>query len=418
MAGRNVAVVAIGGDIGVYAMCRAFHEAYGAQAVVLSSVPTRPMSHSAFIENVIVPDLDDDEVLLTALEEQAKRLAQPGRAIALLTNSDWHVHTIAAHRERLEKAGYAIQYPTPEVLARVSTKEGFAEVCGRLGIHTPGSVGVDVPALVAAGEEASGVVIPFEFPVIAKPSDSSQWQEVHFPGKQKVHTLSNQAELDKLISTLADINYPGTLLVQEYIPGDETQQRSLTAYRDSAGNVTLLASGRVLLEEHTPGTLGIPAAILTEPYDDAFDAATRFLNETGYTGFANFDFKRDSRDGRHVFFEVNPRIGRNNYYVTAAGANIAEIYVADTVDGVTSTEPKRADRQVLYSVIPFGLLRKYIKDPTLLSQLRRVVAEGNLANPLRYPSGDGRWLRRAIVEGISLAYRRKYRQYYPEPLDG
>jgi len=415
---RDIAVVAIGGDIGVYAMCRAFHEAFGANSVVLSTVSTRPMERSAFIENVVAPGLADDETLIKALETQAERLAKPGRQLVLLTNSDWHVHTIAANRERLEAAGYFFQYPTPEVLSEVSTKAGFAEVCSRLDIPTPGSVPVNIRELVAGNGKPDDVAVPFAFPVIAKPSDSSQWQELSFSGKQKIHTLNNRQELDELLGKLIEANYPGVLLVQEYIPGDETQQRSMTAYRDSAGNVTLLASGRVLLEEHTPGTLGIPAAILTEPYEDAFEAATRFLNEVGYTGFANFDFKRDSRDGRHVFFEVNPRIGRNNYYVTAAGANTAEVLVADVIDGATTEVPRRADKEVLYTVIPFNLLQRYIVDPELLARLKKVVARGGLANPLKYKGGDSGLWRRLIVAGISLAYRRKYHQFYPKPLDG
>ena len=43
--------------------------------------------------------------------------------------------------------------------------------------------------------------------------------------------------------------------------------------------------------------------------------ARTFLAATGYRGFANFDVKVDPRTGVFRFFEVNPRIGRNNYYI-------------------------------------------------------------------------------------------------------
>src|SRR5690606_32268011 len=143
--------------------------------------------------------------------------------------------------------------------------------------------------------------------------------------------------------------------------------RSLTAYRDARGVVTMLCTGRVLLEEHTPGTLGIPAAILTEQYADAMDAMSAYLDAVGYRGFANADYKFDERTGRHVFFEVNPRIGRNNWYATAAGVNPARFVEAD-LDGAP-IEPVRADREVLYSVVPIGLLKRYLLDPGLKARV-------------------------------------------------
>lgn len=411
--GDNLMVVGVGGDIGMYALVRAFHEQYGTTATVLSTVATRPMQDSAIVTNVVVPGLDDVETFLTALEKLADE--NPDRTKILLTNADWHVRTVIVHRERLEAAGYVTPYPSLEVLEKVSTKEGFAQVCDELGIPTPRTVVVNVPDVVAAGGRAAvpGVVYDLEFPVVAKPSNSADWHYVDFPSKAKIHHVHTRAELDTLVGHLVDAGYPSALLVQEFIPGDETQMRSLTAYRDRAGTVTLLATGRVLLEEHTPGTLGIPAAILVEPYDDAMDAARRFLDATGYVGFANFDYKLDPRTGRHVYFEVNPRIGRNNYYVTAGGANVARVLVEDQVLG-NAVPPVRAVQEVLYTVVPFGLLLKYVLDPDLRDRLKGLKASGRVVNPLKYERDSG-LRRRLIVEGVTQNYRRKYAQYYPEP---
>ncbi|MCG2801285.1 MAG: carboxylate--amine ligase, partial [Cellulomonas sp.] len=249
--------VAVGGDIGVYAFVRAFHEAYGCPAVVVSAVATRPMQRSSFITNLVVPGIDDDEVLVAALERVAAD--HPGRTLVLLTNTDWFVRSVVKNADRLS-AHYLLPYCTQSVLDEVSSKEGFAAICARLDIPTPRTVPVDLSALRAAGGRAAlpGLDVDLDFPVVAKPSSSAEHHFLTMAGKKKVDHLGSRAELDDLLGRLLDAGYTGTYLVQDRIPGDETQMRSLTAYRDTRGVVTLLATGRVLLEEHTPGTLGIP----------------------------------------------------------------------------------------------------------------------------------------------------------------
>ena len=51
---------------------------------------------------------------------------------------------------------------------------------------------------------------------------------------------------------LKDAGFRDTFLVQELIPGDNTAMRSITAYVDSRGKVTLIGSARVLLEDRLP----------------------------------------------------------------------------------------------------------------------------------------------------------------------
>ena len=406
--------VGVGGDIGTYALLRAFHEAYGCPAICVSAVATRAMAHSSFVTNVVVPGIDDGPTLVSALEKVAAD--HPGRTLVLVTNADWYVATVVTHAERLRRH-YLVPVCTPEVLAEVSTKTGFARICDRLGIPTPLTVPVDVAALRAAGGRTAiaALEVPLEFPVVAKPSSSDEYHYVQMPGKQKIYHLTDRRELDDLLGSLLDAGFGGTFLVQDAIPGDETHMRSLTAYRDTRGAVTLLATGRVLLEEHTPGALGIPAAILTEPYRDAMDAARRFLDEAGYTGFANFDFKLDPRTGTHVFFEMNPRIGRNNWYVSAAGADPARAVVADLVEQ-RSTETVVAEGEVLYSVVPFRLLLRYVTDPALRARLRAVRRAGRMVHPLRYRA-DASWRRRFEVEAATANHVRKFFRYYPRPTE-
>lgn len=404
MTQRPVVPVVVGGDIGAYALLRAFHDQLGTRGVVVSRIQTRPFARTR-IADVRIADVEDADALVESLVTLAQERA--GERLVLLSNADWYVETIIRARDRLAPH-YEIPMCSLEAFERVSSKEAFQADCDALGIPVPQTVpvrfvdGVPVP---------DGELDALTYPVIGKASSSAEHHYAEYAGKKKVQHLETRGEVDDLLSRIAGSGFTGTYLLQEFIPGDETQMRSLTAYRDAQGVVTMLCTGRVLLEEHTPGTLGIPAAILTEPYTDAMDAMERYLERVDYRGFANADYKRDPRTGEHVFFEVNPRIGRNNWYATAAGADPAGHVMAD-IDG-EPREQLRATREVLYSVVPLRLLTRYLLDVDLRARVVRAAKRG-IARPLHNPA-DGSPRRRAVIAALTLNYRRKYREHYPKP---
>jgi predicted ATP-grasp superfamily ATP-dependent carboligase len=404
---KPIVPVGVGGDIGMYALLRAFHERYQITGVVLSKVVTRFFQNSAIARTVVVPEIDRPEVMVNALRRVAAKF--PGARLVLLTNADWYVRAIVEHRAELADL-YWIPFCEKSTLDLISTKEGFAAVCDRIGLPTPRTVAVNISELTPADVAAFDPGLPF--PIIGKPSSSADYYYVDFPGKAKIHHLRSRAELVDLLDRLVAAEYPGVFLLQEFIPGDETHMRSLTAYRDQSGQTTLLASGHVLLEEHTPGTLGVPAAIRTKVMAEAMSDVTRFLDEVDYHGYANFDCKVDDRSGELVFFEVNPRIGRNNYYATAAGTNVAEPLVAD-LTGKPVSQPKQATGEVLYTVVAVRLLRHYLTGANLAA-VNDLVRAKAVVNPLRYRGDRGR-KRRLIVAAVRLNYWRKFRRHYARP---
>jgi D-aspartate ligase len=199
--------------------------------------------------------------------------------------------------------------------------------------------------------------------------------------------------------------------VQELIPGDDTAMRSITAYVDQRGEVSLLATAQVLLQEHQPLAIGNPAAMVTTPYPDLMEQAERLLKHVGYRGFANFDVKVDPRDGVAKFFEVNPRIGRNNYYVTAAGANVAEFITGDLIEG-REMDQVVVRNEILYSVLPMFLLRRYLS-PELKALVKRVTRKGVFHPLVTHDSLK----RKAYVAAAKANYVKKYAKYYPRPTD-
>lgn len=133
--------------------------------------------------------------------------------------------------------------------------------------------------------------------------------------------------------------------------------------------------------------VGNPLAIVSRTDETIVTEAARLLEAVGYTGFANFDIKVDPRDGSHYFFEINTRLGRSNYYVTAAGDNVARWLMDDLVLGRPLPEGLTVARgESLYTVVPKAILLDYIRDDALRREVRGLYALGRDADPLDYPA--------------------------------
>ncbi|WP_114855039.1 carboxylate--amine ligase [Brachybacterium sp. YJGR34] len=404
----EVDLVLLGGDIGIYALARAFHEKYGTISTVVTRKVAGPVADSSILRTVeLGPAASEEEMIRALLTVGAEKASRPGAVRpVLLANADFLVALLAEHREELG-AYFHLPLLGDEVLRDVADKATFSQTCTAIGVPTPRTVVLDF----AHGTAPAVPELDLGWPLVAKASRSSAYNAVSFPGKRKVFEIADRAQLTDLVGRLTAAGYRDRFVLQEMIPGDDTAMLSVTAYVDSRGTVTLLGGAQVLLEEHTPGALGNPAAMFTTDLPEVFDQSVRFLEHTGYRGYANFDVKIDPRDGVAKFFEVNPRIGRNNYYMTAAGANVAEPVVADLVE--ERELPRAVPRQeILYSIVPWRLLRRYIIDPDLRARVRE-IGRRRTVHPLSYEV-EG-WRRRLYVLAATANQIKKFLQHYPRP---
>ncbi|MCL6421894.1 hypothetical protein Bequi_00590 [Brachybacterium sp. JHP9] len=409
--------VVVGGDIGAYSLARAFHEAYGISTVVVSRLQGWVISRSAFIENVPCADPFDAEKLAPALLAVAERV--PEGRLLLLGSADATVKPIIRVRDELAALDdrWIVPYVDMPTFRAATEKQNFTELCERLGIDHPRTRVVDL-----AEEVPDDLDIPFAFPVIAKPAEVSEWKRISFTGKNKVHTVPSRAALLRLLRTVRSAGYRQSIIVQDRIPGDDQNMRILTCYCDSDSTVRFASYGRTLLEEHGPGAIGNPAAIISSVDPEVVAQAQRLCSALGWTGYANFDLKFDPRDGRTKFFELNPRLGRSNYYVTAAGHNPVTWYVDEHLrdalptagpgsgigeDGILQDQP-----EVLYTVVPVALVRRYTTLPDAKAQLRRVLAAGAVKNPLIYRGVEKDPKRWAYIVAAMVNYVRKFQRYY------
>lgn len=403
----DIIPVLLGGDIAIYALGRDFHEAYGLRSICLASSPVAAIAKSKIFDVHALDGAANDDNVLLAVRQIAERNAD--RTIFLMANTDAHIHLLGRIRDALP-GNVVVPMPTLDIVQRVSDKAEFALMCGRWGIRTPETVVVDL----AGDEPPAPVDLPF--PVVAKAAVAAEYQHLMtYEGFLKVHYVNSQAELDELWRSLRAAGFHGRFVVQRLVRGDDTNIGMFTVYMDASGHARLFGSARVLLEDHAPTMLGNPVAMLVTPQEDSLPAIEAMLAAIGYRGFANFDTKIDPETGELLFFELNPRIGRNSFYLMAAGVNPVVTAVEDLVDGAPGTLV-RTEGEALYTLVPRRLLMRYITSPELRSRVDACYAAHKVANPQHYAfdSGLSRGLEVWLTE---MNQYRKFRRYYPKVTD-
>ena len=97
---------------------------------------------------------------------------------------------------------------------------------------------------------AAGFEPPFEYPVVVKPSNSVAYWNCDYPGKKKVFVVQNADEMRRILAGVYSetSTYRDAMIVQDFVPGDDTCMRVMNCYSDSHGKVKMMALGDVLLE--------------------------------------------------------------------------------------------------------------------------------------------------------------------------
>ena len=141
--------------------------------------------------------------------------------------------------------------------------------------------------------------------------------------------------------------------------------------------------------------------------------AKRFLEHIGYTGFANFDLKYDPRDGTFKFFEINVRLGRSNYYVTAAGHNVAQWLVRDLVRHEPMQGLTISEQEHLFTFVPKHVITTYVKHTGLRAKALQLYRTGRWSDPQRY-AADLTLARRLYLAAYAVNQIRKFRRHFTD----
>lgn len=397
-------VLIIGTDANAYYMARCYHELYGKKARLLGHSPLPYTSYTDILTVTYDKSIWEEDGFLSAVR---RIKSETGKPLLLISSNETYAGFISKNSKTLKAEGFLFNYPEEKILNSLIYKENFYKTYENSCLDLPATVYYDCRKDTALPEGLT-------FPVILKPSNVITYNHLQFDGKHKIYKIETENELAETVKRIKDAGYDDCLIIQDFIPGDDSMLFDAVAYCGTDKKVKILSFAQIGLQEHSKNMVG-NAAVLINGYnrfgktEETTKKLRSFLEDIGYCGFAEFDLKYDRRDGKFKVLEINARQGRSSYYICPLGYNPIALLTDDLVYGKTP-EYKLLTDEVLLSFVPKGVAKKYIENGDFSKKAQSLWKKGAV-NPLYYKK-DKNFKRRLYLLKKKLRYYKDYKNGY------
>ncbi len=292
---------------------------YGVPIYMVSSRGEGLALKSRFVKKVLVLAPDDPRFISKLDTWLSRRVGD--KAVLIVAGEDGYLDALSKHHHELS-GDIRVTFPDWETVKLLRQK--------RLTYQTAERVGVPVPKTRHISDEVqleeflSREADSFGFPLFLKMEDSGYLLERY--GTKGV--ICNDATHVRNSYQRYD-GFCGDLLIQEMLPGDaETIKTVLMAlnHRSEPMGFTInekkRSSGRFL-----SGTL-----VVSSWSEELLTQSMRLAKEIGYYGYAGFQYKLDTKDGRFKLLEANGRVSMSNSLSLKCGVNLPYLMYDEAVN--------------------------------------------------------------------------------------
>ncbi len=271
-------------------------------------------------------DRSPAEATLAFLKDVARRIG--GRPL-LLPTFDTRSLLVANHSEELAEY-FRFPRPEPGAVSRLYDKRSMYELCKRLAIPTSETL---FPTTIA---EAVAAADRLGFPVVVKAIDRDRLM------RRTGRCLAIVARRQDLVGVFEALDEPGhpNLMLQEFIPGGDDVAWILNGYFNERSECLFSMTGRRLRQN--PVHTGLTSLGVCQPCQEIEQSTRRLVQEVGYRGIIDVDYRQDRRDGSFKLLDVNPRLGATfRLFVDRQGLDVARSWYLDlTGQGVPQVQPQ------------------------------------------------------------------------------
>ncbi len=399
---REFLPVILGTDANAYGMAKSFHKEYGITSLSLGIIPLMETANSKIVKVEANKGFDEQENFIKKMESVGKAYHEYYDKLILIACGDRYTELIVNNKETLEKY-FKFAYVERELKEKLENKKDFYSICETHGLDYPATY------IVNKSDYNSEHTLGFDFPVAIKANDSIEYVKLEFKGKKKAYKAETPEEFEQIINMIYDAGYLGSLIVQDFIPGDDSNMWVLNSYSGLDGKVKTMCLGHCVLEDYTPTGIGNYNGIIQEGNKEIYEKYRDFLDSLGYVGFSNFDMKYDNRDGKYKVFEINIRQGRSSYFATASGCNIAKSIVDDIVYKKESNIHFH-NNSFLWLHVPKKVALSYAPEH-MRDRIRQLIHSGKYDFTLKYDKDIG-LARKLRVYKYYRSAKEKYSKYF------
>jgi len=403
----NFRVLILGSDFNAYYMARCYHELYNEKVDVISKRAIGVVSYSSIVNFKEEPELETNEGFVKILNEYAT--SKNEEKIILVGTSDELVRLIIENKEKLSSK-YIHNYPSLELLNQILVKDVFYQNFEDCEFEIPKTYIYQCGQNETIDDEK---IEQLTYPLIVKPGNNIEYHNHKFEGMFKVFKVFSKEELVEVIKKIEDSGYKSKLVVQEFIPGDDCALFDSVFYCSKDKKVQLMTFAQIGLQERNPGGIGNCTLLVNgfseHGYDEKIvEPLKKFMERVGYQGFAEFDLKYDSRDGKYKVLEINPRQARSSYYLVAGGHNLIQYLVDDLI--YNKEKPCVIMKEkIALSFVPKSVIKKYVTSEPLKREALELLKQKKLVNPLKYKK-DKSIKRKLYLIMKDFNYKKKYKK--------
>ena len=392
----------IGADANAYYMARCYHELTNKIAYIIAKNPIWFTECSKIVKTKYYENIWDEKEFLKILNSFYQEHKK--EKILLVSATENYIELISKNEKEL-KNKFIFNYPKYNIINTLSNKELFYKTYMDNGI-------IDLPKTIYY-KKNDKLDINIEYPVIIKPANVVEYRHIEIPNKTKIYKVNNKQELEQTINDIYKIGYKDTIIIQEYIEGDDSYLFDSVVYLDKTSKVKRITLAQIALQEHKKDLIG-NAAVLINGYNqfnntkDIIEKIRKFSEKIGLTGFYEFDLKYDKKSQKFKLLEINPRQGRCSYYLTKAGCNLIELLYLDLIKK-ESLKYEIVDKEVLLSFVPKKIIKEYVVNEEIKTKALSMYKYH--VNPIKY-NKDKSLKRMYLLYRKDKRYFKDYQEAY------